>query len=83
MSHRRSVDEKNRLKRLSEETPHCYAGGAWYDGEKGRYIRVWISGRGGRPKYLRKRTNKKLRRCKDLLNYGKYRKVFDYWWEVL
>lgn len=34
MSHRRSVDEKNRLKRLSEKTPHCYAGGAWYDEKK-------------------------------------------------
>ena len=82
VSYRRSVQTKARLKRLSKKTPHCYAGGAWYDPEKGRYIRIYISGRTARPKFHRKMSNKKLRRYPEVMNHGLYRKVYDYWWEI-
>lgn len=38
----------------------------------------------GRRKYARKQSNKKVRNYKSgISNGGNYRKVYDFWWEVL
>ena len=37
-------------------------------------------------KYLRRISNKRIRKMKpeqlETLNYSKYKRVFDYWWEL-
>lgn len=82
MSHRRSKEERRRLKKLAKKTYPCYAGGAYFDENKGRYVRLYISGRSGFPKYLRKMTNKRLRRSKETFKYSEYKKILDYWWTL-
>lgn len=31
---------------------------------------------------LKKKSNKKVRKMKEVLNYGKYKRKFDYWWTL-
>lgn len=81
MGYRRSQQDKHKLKKLYEETRTKYGSGVYYNEDKGRLI--FYSARGsGCPKELRRRSNKKLRRSKDTLNHGLYRRIYDYWWEL-
>lgn len=81
MSYKRSKETKRRLKKLYDETWHSYGRGAWYDEFENRYIR-YSAVSSGTGKYFRRRTNKKIRKKKDLpTNGGQYRKEFDYWCE--
>ena len=85
MSWHRSRDTKRKLKHLYDETKNHYAKGAWYDEQKGRYIQYWLSnGRSGRVKFVKRKCNRAVRRYKgDLLSKGAYRKVAEYWWDIL
>lgn len=80
MGYRRSRQERRRLKKLYEQTKYSGCGGAWYDDEKQRYIRYFSSNKPGYTKMLRRISNRKVRKSKELLNYGLYRKTYDYWW---
>lgn len=83
MSYRRSKERNRRLKKLYEETKHSYGSGAWYDEEKGRYIRYYPSSSTGYTKYLRRISNRKIRRMKEMSLKGcQYKKAFDYWWTL-
>ena len=58
MSYNRKRKEKARLKRLAEKCGH-----AWYDADKGRYVRYYLSGRKwNRYTHLKKQANHKVRR---------------------
>lgn len=83
MSHKRKQDEKRKLKHLYDQTRHSVISGAYYDNKKQRYIRHSPSRRGsGYPKFLRKISNKVLRRKDDAYQYGGYKKLFDYKWRL-
>ena len=83
MSHRRSRETRRRLKRLSVNRSRYSASGAWYNEDKGRYIRFYARGSHGSTKWLRTVANRKVRRAKDVPSGGGYRRVYDYWWELL
>lgn len=85
MSWQRSHETKRRLENLYKETKRHYPKGAWYDEDKDRYIKFWISkGRTGRVKYVKRKCNRAVRRYKgDLSTKGFYRKVSEYWWDIL
>ena len=80
MGYKRNKQEHRRLKKLYEKTKHSYGAGAWYDDDKERYIRYSPSNTPGYTKYLRLMSNRKVRHSKELLNYGSYKKAYDYWW---
>lgn len=68
---------KKKLYRISQ-----YSGypGPWYSEAKGRVLNC---GRGRRSKYLKRQSNRRLRRQKYFHGTdGYYKKVFDYWWEL-
>lgn len=66
---------KTKLDRLYDE------GNWWTVWDKGTHkIRHYIS---PRAKHHKKYSNKKVRKTKNVGNYGNYRKVYDFWWEVL
>ena len=67
---------KNKLKKIAEEKNYCIGGVYLHNGH---YV---IYDRGKRSKWLKRQSNKKLRREKDIFQRGQYRKVFDYWWEL-
>lgn len=68
---------KRKLKRLAKIT-NGWLCGVYYSETKGRYVRL---NRGSRSKWLKKCSNKKIRRFKgDLPN--NVHKLFDYWWEM-
>lgn len=78
MCYRRSRESKRRLKKLSEETTDYSPGGAWFNPDKKRYIRFHGSNTPGLMKYLRRISNRRVRKHDDVLNNGSYKKVYDY-----
>lgn len=82
MGYKQSKERRRRLKKLYDDTKNSCRGGAWYDDEKERYIRYPSSNTPGYAKSLRRITNKKIRKSKDLLNHGLYKKIHDYWWSL-
>lgn len=84
MSHKRSQEDKRRLKKKYETVGrYRYLGGVWYNEESDRYIRYWRSGHRSKfCKYCQRQSNRKVRRTKDIDNYSNYRKLFDYWWFI-
>ena len=84
MSHRRSVEEKRRMKNLYEETWNKYATGVWID-KNNRFRRWWpYSSNFNSAKYFRNVGNRRIRRMntEELLNRGQYKKAFDLWWTL-
>lgn len=83
MSYYRSQERNRRLKKVYDETrTHCGAG-VYYSDKKKRYIKYSPSNKSGYTKYLRRLANRKVRKNKNLLRYGSYRKAYDYWWTLL
>lgn len=82
MSYRRSKERNRRLKKLYDKTKNYYGCGVWYNDKKGRYIRYYPSNVTGYTKYLRRLSNRKVRKTKDIPNGNAYKRVFDYWWEL-
>ena len=84
MSYRRSREDKNRLEKLYKETGKIWWSGAYYDKDKNRYIRIYsCDNRAGNGRYLKKRSNKKVRKSKNSFNYCQYKKLFDYWYYLI
>lgn len=87
MSWKESVDRDEKLKKLFRETENRYGSGAYFDERKNRIIKYSSSDKSKYPSYLKKFSSKKLRRyyktdSEELLQRGKYRKVFDYYWHL-
>lgn len=81
MSYRRSCEEKQRIAKLYKKTKHKYGRGVYYDRNKERHVRYYISKR-GRGKWLRRQSNKKVRKSQRLPIFCAYRRMYDYWWEL-
>ncbi len=82
MGYRRSRERNRRLKKLYNKTKTSYGAGAYYDECKGRYIK-YCPKKPGAAKYLRKVSNKKVRKYKGYLKQGaSYRKVDEYQWKL-
>ena len=82
MSYRRSKETKRRLKKLNKETENSCCAGAYFDEDAKRYVKYGPNRGSGNTKFLKKRSNKRLRQSKELLNHGCYKKKYDYWWEL-
>ena len=93
MSYARSQETKKRLEKLHEETKRRldkmyqennsrHGSGALYDNDKKRYVKISLSYRSDYPKFLRRQTNKRVRKCGFNPDRGQYRKLFDYWCEL-
>lgn len=89
MSWKRCQQNKLKLVNIYNRTKYLYGRGVWYDEDKDRYYRYYISGHGGHSNYanwLKKQSRRKYRRC-NKYNYptnskAHYRKAFDLWWEL-
>ena len=54
----------------------------WADEDEEGFVRYRRSYNPGRAKYLRKLSNRIVRKRKDVPSRGGYRKCFDYWWTL-
>ena len=82
MGYRRSQERKRRLKKLYDETKNSYGAGAWFDEKKGRYIKYSCGGRQCK-RHLKRLSSKKARKYQGDLKGCDYKKIFDYWCELL
>lgn len=84
MGYKRSVEDRRRMKKLYDETKTKLIGGAFFDKSKGRIIRFSYSdnprGRESMTKYLKRQSNKRVRKSDELYERGTYRRVYDYRW---
>lgn len=82
MSHKRKLEDKRRIKKLYEKTKCAYGAGAWFDERKGRYIKYSCHN-----KWLKTHCRRMVRRRMKNIGMAQkgngYRKLFDYWWELL
>lgn len=81
MSFQRSQERKRRLKKLYDATKNSCCRGVYYDRKKKRYKRYSV-GSESYKRYLRRCTNKHTRKSDFIGNYGKYRRIYDYWWNL-
>lgn len=82
MGHKRKVEDNKRLKKTHSETKTFFGRGVWFDDDKNRYVKCTPSNTPGYTKYLRKLSNRRVRKAKDKLNNSSYKKIYDYWWEL-
>lgn len=88
MSYFAKIEEKRRLKKLYDETKTRYGAGAWWNEEKGRYIRYYpysVSHANGMKGVYRKLLRSKLNdvgRAEILPKRSGYKKHFDLWWTL-
>ena len=82
MAYKQAQERKKRLLKTYQKTKHSYGSGVWFNDRKGFYVRYSASRTPGYTKYLRRLSNRKVRRNKDFYNYGSYRKLYDYWWTL-
>lgn len=81
MSYRRKQVERRKLRKLAKNRTG-WRGGAYYDEEKKRYIRYWMSKRNHLTGYWKKQCNKQVRRADNLFGKGNsYRKCAEYRWK--
>ncbi len=81
MSYRRSLKDKEKLFKLVKGTGCSYLSPVWHNEEKGRYIKL-DAPRKERKKFLKKLSNRIVRRSKDNLKNSQYKKIYDLWWEL-
>ena len=95
---RKHVIRQKKLKSLERETRTHYGCGAYFDVDLDRYVRVYIGKRHNSFKsFLRTKSNKAIRGWNRRLCYDvnhkenctytsrkscKYRKLYDYWWDL-
>lgn len=79
MSYRRKLEDKHRLKHLSQEH-----GNAYFDQIKQRYVRYYDSGRKWcRKKALKRASAKIIRHSADnFQQHNRHKRQFDYWWAL-
>lgn len=78
----RKLEDKERLKKLSENSSDGYPKPVYYDTRKGRYIRLWKSeGKRSVYAYFKKRSRKDIRRRSKEFNFYDKR-LSELWWKV-
>lgn len=80
MAYKQSQNRKKRLLRTYRKTCRGYGGGVWFDEDKGRFIKYSGSNTPGYTKFLRKMSNKKVRKTADVGNFSSYKRLYDYKW---
>ena len=81
MDYKSKQEEKRRLQKLYNETKTFFGAGAYFDDKKSRIIRFYIYPEG--KKFLKKRSRRAVRRSKEKLNGASYKRLYDYWYELL
>ena len=82
MGYFRSIENKRRLGNLYNETKSQYGNGAYFDEDKQRFIRYYPYGRPGYTKFLKRKTNKRVRKDNNLPRYSGYKRCYEYWWTL-
>lgn len=82
MAYKQAQNRKKHLLKTYRKTRTKYGAGVWFDEDKGLYIRYTPSNISGYTKYLRRLSNKRVRRSKEFYNYSSYKKLYDYWWTL-
>lgn len=86
MAYKQARERKKRLLKTYREIEgmgkHYTGSGVWYDDNRGFYYKYTVSNTPGYAKMLRRISNKKVRKAKDLGNHGVYRKSYDYKWTL-
>lgn len=77
MSYQRKREDKRRLEKLSKEN-----GFAYFNENKNRYVQYFVSSKSKYTKFLKRLSNKKIRKVTDIPRKGNYRKHFEYWWTL-
>lgn len=91
----RKVDHRNRLKRLHDSAgdgypcPVAWSAFAPFDWTNPGSPRAHADDaflkrfyRSPYAKYARTRSNRKVRRTTDVPQYGGYRRIYDFWWDI-
>ena len=80
---------KDREKRMAIDLWNTYLAPSgidkdeYYTNDPNEIVYVKRLYRGSRSKFLKRRSNKKVRRYqREFPNHGGYRRVFDFWWEL-
>jgi hypothetical protein len=83
MAYKQAQNRKKRLLKTYRQTKTNYGCGVFFDEDKGRYIRYSPSNTPGYTKFLKKVSNRKIRRARtDIGNHGAYKRQYDYWWTL-
>ena len=61
---------------------HYTGSGVWYDEDREFYFKYTASNTPGYAKMLRRISNKRVRKARDIGNFGNYRKEYDYKWTL-
>lgn len=83
MSYRRKLETNKRLKKLYYSTRNKVSGGVYYDREKGRYIRYYLYKKGNLKRTCKRLSNKRVRKSSYIKNGARYKRVYDYWRELI
>lgn len=80
MGYKQAQNRKKRLIKTYNKTKTSYGSGVWYDADRGFYYKYYASNTPGYTKTLKRRSNKKIRRSRELINHSAYKRVYDYRW---
>ena len=80
MAYKQAQSRRKRLLKTYYKTKNNYCRGVWFDEDKSRYIKYSASNTPGYTKFLRRVSNKKVRKAKDIGSRSGYRRLYDYWW---
>ncbi len=83
----RRQKEETKLKRLYNATKFSYGAGAYYDKEQNR-IRKYTCNSASLRRSLNRSLRRKMAECHGWMRHerlapGTYRKMKDYWWQLL
>ncbi len=81
MSYKRKLEENRRLKKMAQKVMHGWGRGAWFDPEKGHYIRYYNPPIFG---YWCKVSNRRFRHKKEeIIGHSIFKKTgVDPWWRT-
>jgi hypothetical protein len=72
-----NITEQEILKKKYVTNWNFISSGVYFSTRLNRYVRVY---RGSRSSYLKRKCNKKIRKCQDeILNGNMYRRVGNFW----
>ena len=80
MAYKQAQNRRKRLLKTYRKTKNGYRGGVWFNEDKGIFIKYSGSNSSGYTKFLRKMSNKKVRKTKDIGNHSDYKRLYDYYW---
>lgn len=83
MGYFRATEQKKRNIKVYYQTKNYYGAGVYYDDQKQRYIRYYPNSKSGLTKLLKRVSNKKVRNAKEIHNHCQYKRLYDYWWNLL